>query len=268
MDKTVTLTQLIGPDDSELEGPSQDSSPISNRVSLSPQSCSKEGVSLATTPEGTINIPIELEPEPDNSQTTAKTVLRRSSRLVSKSTPKTPKSLASTLRGKFRLTRAKGSSILRGFDSEKLNNTEVDCIRGGGTLMMSIRNSPKIYKYSRVVLQIDSNDCSSDKPAKDIVSDYQLLIKGDKNVAEETIVSSICPRFDKPDVQKKIDSVNAELQVLCGDEKVTFINNDTQGFKFQDGCVNEGYIWGDKIHLSKPGIEQTGQKNVTRLQNG
>ncbi|CAH1775988.1 unnamed protein product [Owenia fusiformis] len=150
-----------------------------------------------------------------------------------------------------------GSSIIRDFDTNKLHNTEVECIRGGTVDDVHKSLTDNNASYDRVILQVGSNDCSKDNTPEDIAKQYQLLIKGAKNIANEVVVSSICPRTDKPAAQEKVDTVNATLQGICSDEdaSVTFINNDLS-FKLQDNSINDGFLHGDGLHLSKPGTNR------------
>ena len=165
-----------------------------------------------------------------------------------------PDTTASTVKGSAsNRTLVIGSSIIRDFDQDKLENTDVISISGGQTTDVHKKLTELSHKYKRIAIQVLSNDIDKGKSESDCLKDYALLLKGAKNTADEVIVSSIIPRLDKPDLQPKIDNVNANLQVLCEEENATFINNDDHGFKFNDGSINEGYLWGDKLHLSKAG---------------
>jgi len=67
-----------------------------------------------------------------------------------------------------------------------------------------------------------------------------LLVSVVKTKAERIIVSSVVPRLvESMEVRTRIDDVNADLQVSCGDEGVTFVDN-TNSFYLGDGSINDG----------------------------
>ncbi len=57
----------------------------------------------------------------------------------------------------------------------------------------------------------------------DMIIEYKSMITEVKPIAEEVLVSSICPCKD--DTNNLMDSFNTGLQVLCQDEGVSFIYN-------------------------------------------
>ena len=67
----------------------------------------------------------------------------------------------------------------------------------------------------------------------------------------------MCPRIksDKPELNDKIDSVNAGLQVLCHDEAANFVNNNSS-FHLADGSVNHGDILADGVHLTRTATDK------------
>ncbi|CAH1788018.1 unnamed protein product [Owenia fusiformis] len=146
-----------------------------------------------------------------------------------------------------------GSSIVRDLDQDKLNDVEVISIGGADIDMVHKRLTNLDTKYQKAILQVGSKDCAKSSDKASIKAKYQLAIKGAKNIATTVAVSSICPRTDKELAQNTADALNAGLQILCEEEKIEFINNDTNGFKLQSGEINEGYLWSDGLHLSKPG---------------
>ncbi|CAH1785508.1 unnamed protein product [Owenia fusiformis] len=72
-----------------------------------------------------------------------------------------------------------GSSIVRDFDSDKLVNTDVECIRGGKIkdAHKHITNLDK--QYDRIIFQIASNDAAEkDATVKGITDEYNTMLIG------------------------------------------------------------------------------------------
>ncbi|CAH1788314.1 unnamed protein product, partial [Owenia fusiformis] len=157
-----------------------------------------------------------------------------------------------------------GSSIIRDFDENKLNNTEVKCISGGKIKdvheHLSKLNKPGPKPYKRIILQVASNDASQkDAKPEPIVNEYKLMVTGAKTICDEVHVSSIIPRTDKKSAQDVLAAVNAELDSLCdADEKLNFINND-KTFRLQDGSINDGYLDNRGLHLTYAGSNKLAQ---------
>ncbi|CAH1783380.1 unnamed protein product, partial [Owenia fusiformis] len=148
-----------------------------------------------------------------------------------------------------------GSSIVRDIDPSKLVNTDVIPIGGADIDTVHKKLTSLEIKYNTVYLQVGSNDCTKPSKPDEIVNDFKLLIKGASNIASKVVVSSICPRTDKPSAQEKAESINAALQVICEDDNTIFVNNDTT-FKLHDGAINEGFLLYDGLHLSKAGTNR------------
>ncbi|CAH1799663.1 unnamed protein product [Owenia fusiformis] len=147
-----------------------------------------------------------------------------------------------------------GSSIVRDFDSDKLVNTDVECIRGG-KIKDAHKHITNLDKpYDRIIFQIASNDAAEkDATVKGITDEYNTMLIGAKNVCNDIYVSSVTPRTDKPPVQSIIEGVNAELSELCQkDPSLTFINND-ESFRLQNNTINNGFLDARGLHLSKAG---------------
>ena len=155
-----------------------------------------------------------------------------------------------------------GSSILRDLDQDKLDNTDVISISGGKVpdIHRKLAELPK-DTYNRVTLMVGGNDCDnpgsdvSPQAVTDIITDYRALITDAKSRAPEVFVGTVCPRLKGPDVDARIDSLNAGLNVLCGEEGCTLINND-ESFKLSNGSANDGYILKDKVHLTYSGTNR------------
>ena len=62
-------------------------------------------------------------------------------------------------------------------------------------------------------------------------------------------MSSICPRLDTVDVQRKIELTNTALKNLCDTHSCRFVNNDNF-FKLADKTVNDSLVMRDRVHLT------------------
>ena len=131
---------------------------------------------------------------------------------------------------------------------------DVVCVLGG-----KISNvKPALCDLSDVthdkwILVVGGNDCDTRdandiKTASAIIDDYRTLVSVAKTKAERVIVSTVVPRLKSLEVRTRIDDVNAGLQVMCGDEDVTFVDN-TNSFHLGDGSINDGYYEQDGTHL-------------------
>ena len=62
-------------------------------------------------------------------------------------------------------------------------------------------------------------------------------------------MSSICPRLNTVDVQRKIELTNTALKNLCDTHSCRFLNNDNF-FKLADKTVNDSLLMRDRVHLT------------------
>ena len=167
-----------------------------------------------------------------------------------------------------------GSSIVRDISESHLEKTDVVCLPGGRIKDVTEAVSQKPADlYDRVVLVVGGNDCNprnseAENPASDIVSEYKSLINVSREKAKSVLVSSICPRNLSPDVNSKIDSVNAGLQEMCDEEQdVTFIDN-SPSFHLGDGSINDAHYLDDGIHLKYKASNKLSQNLKLKLKDG
>lgn len=153
-----------------------------------------------------------------------------------------------------------GSSVLRDVDNEKLANAYVHSISGGKIedVVKYLTDIPT-GKYNNVTLLVAGNDCDEDSSIVDIVQKYTDLIDLTKSKFGETIVASVLPRHDPntTTIAERIDSLNAELQVICTEKGCKYTNNNC-AFKMQDGKINDGFylterLSGKLVHLNDRG---------------
>ena len=158
-----------------------------------------------------------------------------------------------------------GSSVLRDIDNEKIKNTIVHSISGGkiGDALQYVNDLPA-GKYSTICLLIGGNDCDEPQtPTADIIKSYNELIGNAMTKCTNVTVASILPRRcpDNANISDRIDTVNAELQVLCADRGCNFIDNNT-AFKLQDGSLNDGYYL---IERQSPKLIHLNDRGTTKL---
>ena len=65
----------------------------------------------------------------------------------------------------------------------------------------------------------------------------------------------------------RIDSVNAGLQVLSGQENATFVDNTTS-FHLKDNSINDAYYLVDRTHLTYKGTNKLAQNLNLNIKNG
>ena len=128
-----------------------------------------------------------------------------------------------------------GSSIVRDISESRLLNTDVTSISGGhiNDISNALDKKPSDEKYDRAILVVGGNDCdprdaTNTSSASTIVDNYRRLVKQTKTKAKTVTVSSVCPRIKSKIVKDMISSVNAGLQVMCGEEGVSFVDRGWQ----------------------------------------
>jgi len=169
-------------------------------------------------------------------------------------------------------------STLRDVDPAKLDDTGIVAISGGK--ISSLRERLQEYhgsSYSSLTFHVAANDLSDIKDEHDklqgIIDEYKDLIREAKAITDKVVVSSVCPRLD--DVNGLVRPFNEALEAVCDDDSnVTFVDH-TRSFTLGDGKINDGYIWRNGPHLTRPGVNcvvrnlgvqvREGESDVTRL---
>ena len=154
-----------------------------------------------------------------------------------------------------------GSSVVRDISQSCLDNTQVISIPGGtiSQLKEKISSLSNDTHREKVILAVGGNDCdprdSTAKTASDIVDDYRALVSLSKTKAHDVVVSSVCPRLKSDEVKTRIDDVNVGLQVMCGEEDITFVDN-SKFLHLADGSINDGYYLKDGVHLNSKATDK------------
>ena len=111
----------------------------------------------------------------------------------------------------------------------------------------NIKHSEKLGRmdseFETITVVVGGNDCYSDRLIPDISKNY------DKHIKKAKSMSSICPRLDTVDVQRKIELTNTALKNLCDTHSCRFVNNDNF-FKLADKTVNDSLLMRDRVHLT------------------
>ena len=116
-------------------------------------------------------------------------------------------------------------------------------------------------KYDHVIIVCGGNNCAVADPKLDaIVESYKDLIITAKSTAHKVTVSSVPPRLKPQHVPEAISSLNAALQAMAAD------NHDV--FHLQNGDINDGYLYNDRIHLSLRGADALVKSIGIKLKHG
>ena len=165
-----------------------------------------------------------------------------------------------------------GTSIIRDISDTKLDNTSVTVLLGGVIDDVRSHVDNISEKHSQIVLISGGNDCDEKNanPA-DIIGKYRELTKCAKTKANHVLltVSSICPRIKPKNAPLCgiIETVNAELQVMCDDEGVTYVHN-TSSFHLADGTINDGYLLVDGVHLTRTASDRLAKNLGLNIKDG
>ena len=127
-------------------------------------------------------------------------------------------------------------------------------------------------RFDRIVLLGGGNDCDdkyndTSADASDILAKFKDLISSAKLLADNVIVSSICPRKRSDEVTQRIANVNVGLKVICEDMGVTFVNNDDV-FYLRDGTLNDGFLLPDDVHLTPAATNRLVERLGLTLRQG
>ena len=76
-------------------------------------------------------------------------------------------------------------------------------------------------EFESITVVVGGNDCSSDRLIPDIRKNCDKVIKKEKSMCQGKVaMSSICPRLDTVDVQRKIELTNTAFKNLCDTHRV------------------------------------------------
>ena len=149
-----------------------------------------------------------------------------------------------------------GSSIIRDFHAEAIENADVTCMSGAKCIDISNELRRKNKKYNNVTVVIGGNDCDKCLDTDKITKDMLDVVSNAKSCAQGSVkISSICPRTNNPDTQSRIDAVNKRLKESSNISDFAFIDNENI-FRLQDGSINDGYLLNDGVHLTSRGSEK------------
>jgi lysophospholipase L1-like esterase len=157
-----------------------------------------------------------------------------------------------------------GDSITRILSPAKMTdanvNVRVKTHPGGkvstveNTISKLSQTDPEFVKnLDVVVLHVGTNNVSSAASSEQIITDFKNTIQtlSFLNSKVKIVVSSILPRRNGFQINKKISQTNKELQRLCS----------VNGYHFIDNYVNLGYPsqYRDNIHLNPQGGRALGE---------
>ena len=153
--------------------------------------------------------------------------------------------------------------VLSNIDVGKLKNTKVKAIPTAtiADLEKELSEHPD-GGYNRIVLVAGANDLTNIKEkerASEIIPSFAKLLDVATSKANQVCVSSICPRLDKAIPLDTVETVNANLQVLCEEKECNFIDS-TSSFTLNDGTINDGYLMAGK----GPSLSSSGANKLAR----
>ena len=150
-----------------------------------------------------------------------------------------------------------GSSLIRDVNRATLVDTEVVCLPGVKLAGIEKKISELLSGYDTITVVAGGNDCdtSPSTPAPTVIDAFASVIDAAKAKASTVTVSSVCPRLKTADTTNTIDAMNAGLVTLCADKDVIFADS-TPSFTLGDGCVNDGYLHRDGVHLTHAAVNR------------
>ena len=161
-----------------------------------------------------------------------------------------------------------GDSLIRDIDENKLVKTVVKSVPGAKVAEIQSEFQEAacgVDQLSKIFICAGTNDCTSmECDIAAVTTTYEAMI-GEmlKNVDKpsDVIVSSVPPRNDKDECQKRVDALNTALCDMSRRVGAHFINNDLS-FRLANGDVNDGYLLpSDGLHLTKQGTNKLA-KNI------
>jgi hypothetical protein len=160
-----------------------------------------------------------------------------------------------------------GNDIIHNVSEEMLEDTQVVCSKDGCISDVKKTVEQLNSGYDTITLVVGSNDCVKDTPEtpEEIVKSYSELIDNAKGKCQNMTVSSMPPRLNPPEIQEKVDSVNAGLLAVCNErESVSFIDT-TSIFKLADGSLNDGYLLAKGANITRPAMNKLASKLNLRI---
>ena len=107
------------------------------------------------------------------------------------------------------------------------------------------------------MIHAGTNDVSDERDTKHIVHHIAMLIKTSKSlgVANQVVVSSLCPRKDNTTASEKSNAVNRDIESLCEKENCVFVNHDLS-MMYRDGSVDPLILQNDNLYLTDEGTHR------------
>ena len=102
---------------------------------------------------------------------------------------------------------------------------------------------------------VGTNDCSNGEEVSELVKEYSDLVDTGRTIAEEVIISSVCPRNDIQETETRCEALNSGLQCLAEEKDCEYVDH-SPSFTLADGSVNEGFLIGKGPHLTRSGTNR------------
>ena len=119
-----------------------------------------------------------------------------------------------------------GDSTIRDIDEEKMTDTSIKCYPGA--TLERVRDEllklKETHTTNKIVVVAGTNDCAKDDVlVNDALEDASNLIQTARSMADEVVISSICPCLDKD--REHLSAFNAGLQSLCEEKECSLIDS-------------------------------------------
>ena len=122
--------------------------------------------------------------------------------------------------------------------------------RGGTTTSLKKHiEDLDLTPFNTVILQFGGNDAERDIEIHDSNRNYlNIILEIQKcNGAKHIVVGGIVPR-----TKKNTEKYNKELNSICRQENIDFVNH-SENFLLKNGKIVNGLLYSDGVHLTKDG---------------
>ena len=141
-----------------------------------------------------------------------------------------------------------GSSITKDINTKTLKeNATVNTNRGGTTTSLKKHiEDLDLTPFNSVILQIGGNDADRDIEIHDFNRNYMNIIQEIQkcNEVKHIVVGGIVPR-----TKKNTEKYNKELNSICRQENIDFVNH-SENFLLKNGKIVNGLLYSDGVHLT------------------
>ena len=150
-----------------------------------------------------------------------------------------------------------GSSLVRDFDQQLYENTEIICISGArpNDLTKALKDKAG-QDYDKIIVVAGGNQVGEDpKHVQETVRDLESLVKAAKEISGNVHLCELPPRIKDGKPLESIQLLNVAIQDLSQKVDCKMIKT-SQVFTLGNGEPNDGYLLPDGIHLKLKGASK------------